>query len=167
MLNPPMLGEVEHRLLVEPADVEVAFRREHLVAVAGRHGDDLAGRRDNAAAGEQFAAFFVAGFGDADDPGAVLVGAGLHAQMIVKIRQVVVDRNPWQMGRGVVAEQDQLNALHAHDPIGLRPAPVVADAHADVGVERAPYRKTQISRLEISLFKMLKRVVRTVVGVAG
>ena len=71
------------------------------------------------------------------------------------------------MRRRVVAEQDQFDALHAHDAIGLRPAPVVADAHADIAAEGAPDRKAEIARLEIALLEMLKRIVRPVVGVAG
>ena len=84
-----------------------------------------------------------------------------------KSGKMIVGRYPRQMGRRVVAEQNQLDALHAHDPIGLRPAAVVADAHADIGAERAPHRKAEIARLEIPLLQMLERVMRAVVGMTG
>ena len=147
MLDPAVLCKIEHRLLVEAADVEIAFGDEDLIAIAGRLRDDLTGRRDDAAA--------------------VLVGAGLHAQVIVESRQVIVDRDPGKMRRRVVAEKDQFDALHAHDTIGLGPAPIVTDAHADIGAESAPDGEAEIARLEITLLKMLKRIMRPVVGVTG
>ena len=167
MLDPAVVCKIEHRLLVEAADVEIAFGDEDLVAIAGRLRDDLTRRRDDAAAGEEFAPLFIAGLGNADDPCAVLVGAGLHAQVIVESRQVIVDRDPGKMRRRVVAEKEQFDALHAHDAIGLGPAPIVTDAHADIGAESAPDREAEIARLEITLLKMLKRIMRPVVGVTG
>src|ERR1700761_3732485 len=143
MLDPAMLGKIEHRLLVEAADLQIAFGGEDFVAAAGSLRNDLAGRSNNATAGEEFAALLVAGLGDADDPGAVLIGARLHAQVIVEAGQVIVDRDPGQMGWRVVAEQDELDALHSHHPVGLGPAPIVADAHSDIGAERAPDRKAK------------------------
>jgi hypothetical protein len=50
MLNPPVLSEIEHRLFVVEADVEIASRGEHLVAVGRRLRDDLPRRGDDAAA---------------------------------------------------------------------------------------------------------------------
>ena len=55
MLDPAVLCKIEHRLLVEAADVEIALGDEDLVAIAGRLRDDLTRRRDDAAAGEEFA----------------------------------------------------------------------------------------------------------------
>ena len=166
MLDPPVLCKIEHRLLVEAADVEIAFGDEDLIAIAGRLRDDFTGWSDDAAAGEEFASLFVAGLGDADDPCTVLVGAGLHAQVIVEVREVIVHRYPGKMGRRVVATKDQFDALHAHDTISLGPAPIVADAHADISAEGAPDRKSQIARLEVTLLEMLKRIMRPVIGVA-
>src|SRR5262249_28973338 len=39
--------------------------------------------------------------------------------------------------------------------IGLRPAPVVADAHSDDAAEAAPHREAEIAGLEVALFEML------------
>jgi hypothetical protein len=167
MLDPAMLGEIEHRLLVEAADVEIAFGDENLVAAAGGLRNDFAGRSNDATAGKKFAALLIAGLGDADHPCAVLIGTRLHAQVIVEAGEMIVDRDPGQMRRRVVAEQDEFDALHAHDPIGLGPAPIVADAHSDIGAECAPDRKAKISWLEIALLQVLKGIVRPVVGMAG
>jgi hypothetical protein len=41
MLNPSVLSEIEHRLFVVAAVVEIAPRGEHLVAVGRRLCDDL------------------------------------------------------------------------------------------------------------------------------
>ena len=41
VLDPAVLGEIEHRLLVETADVEIAFGGEHLIGLGGRQRDDL------------------------------------------------------------------------------------------------------------------------------
>ena len=69
-------------------------------------------------------------------------------------------------GRRVVAEHDQLDALQAHDPIGLRPAAVVADQHADDPLERAPDREAEIADLEVALLEVLERDACAVVGMA-
>lgn len=42
MLDPPVLGEIEHRFLVVAADLQIAFRQKHLVAIARRLRDDFA-----------------------------------------------------------------------------------------------------------------------------
>src|SRR5882757_11394590 len=56
----------------------------------------------------------------------------------------------------VVADQHHLDALQAHDAIGLRPPPVVADRHAKYTAKRAPDVETEITRLEVALLQMLK-----------
>src|SRR5258708_20091232 len=57
----------------------------------------------------------------------------------------------------VVADQHHLDALQAHDAIGLRPPPVVADRHAKDTAKRAPDVETEITRLEVALLQMLER----------
>src|SRR5258705_9597739 len=57
---------------------------------------------------------------------------------------------------GVVTDQHHLYPLQAHDAIGFRPAPVVADRHAKDAAERAPDVETEITRLEVALLQMLK-----------
>ena len=59
------------------------------------------------------------------------------------------------MERGVVADHDQLNPLEAHHAVGLRPAPVVADRHADGRPEHVPDREV-IAGLEIPPLGMLE-----------
>src|SRR5204862_5138501 len=69
--------------------------------------------------------------------------------------------------RRVVAERDDLYSLQPHDPTGLRPAPVVADAHAHDGVLHAPYPEALVADIEVALFKMLERRLRQMLGMAG
>src|SRR5712664_1996822 len=69
----------------------------------------------------------------------------------------------WIVGRGIVAEADQFDTLHAKNAPGLRPTTIVADHHAHdsmVPVRASPKRgKSQIAVLEIAFFKLL--VART------
>ena len=58
--------------------------------------------------------------------------------------------------RGVVTEQHHLDAPETHDPVGLRPAAVVADAHSQNPAEGPPYREPEVSDLEVALFEVLK-----------
>src|SRR5260370_22849895 len=65
----------------------------------------------------------------------------------------------WMMdvlGRGVVAERHDLDPLETHDAERLRPAPIVADAHADDRVECAPDFESLVADIEITLFEMLE-----------
>src|SRR5258708_3594920 len=59
----------------------------------------------------------------------------------------------------VVADQHHLDALQAHDAIGLRPPPVVADRHAKDTAKRTPDVETEITRLEVALLQMLERAL--------
>src|SRR5579862_1179300 len=58
--------------------------------------------------------------------------------------------------RRVAAEHDHFHALQAHHPIGLRPAPIVADRHAEDASHGAPDWKAGVARLEIAFLEMLK-----------
>ena len=69
--------------------------------------------------------------------------------------------------RRVVAEHDHFDTLQAHDAIGLRPAAVIADAHAHHPAEAAPDTETQIAGFEIAFLKMLVGAVRLRFGMAG
>src|SRR5216684_4650748 len=69
------------------------------------------------------------------------------------------------LDRRVVAERDDLDPLQAHDAVGLGPAPVVADAHADDRILHAPYWKALVADVEIALFEVLERRVRQVLRV--
>ena len=120
--------------------------------------------RDDAAPADEVRPLLLSGLRDADHPGAVHVGAGLHDQMVVEVREVVVDRLPGDVRRRVVAEEHELGPLKPEHPIGLRPAPIVADAHPDDAVERPPRRKAEVADLEIALLQMLKGKLRPVVG---
>src|SRR3546814_8915515 len=57
--------------------------------------------------------------------------------------------------------------LQAHDAGGLRPAAVVADAHAEDAAEGAPDRKAGIAEVEITLLEMLEGTPRFVLVMAG
>src|SRR5262245_4117664 len=165
VLDPPVRGEIEHVLLVELADVEIAPREDELVADRRRARHDLARRRHDAAAAEELAALLAPRLGDGDDPDAVLVGGGLERKRVVEIGQVIEDRHPRNMRRRVVAEQHELRTLERHHPVRLRPAPIIADAHARDAAECAPDRKTEIADVEILLLEMLERQAFLVVGV--
>ena len=59
--------------------------------------------------------------------------------------------------RRVVAERDDLDPLQPHDTVGLGPAPVVTDAHADDRVIGAPHLEPLVADIEIALFEVLER----------
>src|SRR5680860_1186182 len=123
---------------------------------------------DDGRAAKHRMAILDAGFGDGYNPRAVLVGAGLHGQIIVEgsrflgfVRILRVCR------RRVETDEYHFNTLQPHDPVGFGPAPVVADAHADDAAERAPYPETGIARLEVFLLQMLEGAFRIKLVVAG
>ena len=71
------------------------------------------------------------------------------------------------MNRGVVTDQDHLDALQPHLPIRLGPPPVVARGHTEDATERSPHRETFVALLEVPAFEMLKRTPWLVALVAG
>ena len=71
------------------------------------------------------------------------------------------------MNRGVVTDQDHLDALQPHLPIRLGPPPVVARGHTEDATERSPHRETFVALLEVPAFEMLKRAPWLVALVAG
>src|SRR5262249_11568889 len=71
------------------------------------------------------------------------------------------------MPRRVVAEQDHFDVLEPHHTVGFRPAPIIANAHAEVGAHRSPHTPTQIPDLEVALFQVLERAPGLVFGVPG
>jgi len=104
-------GEIEDRVLVGAREIEVAARGDELVAERGGLGHDLSGWRDDGALAEQVAAFFPAALGHADHPGGVLVGPGLHHEVIVEGAERVLPRGGRVVRRRVIAEQDHLDSL--------------------------------------------------------
>lgn len=62
----------------------------------------------------------------------------------------------WIVQRCVISQQDHLGTLQSHNPVTLRPSPVVADAHAENAAEGAPDLKPRIALVEIALFQMLE-----------
>ena len=167
MLGSPVGGEIEHGLLDEGAIVQIAFGRDQLVVQGFAAGHDLAGGRDDDAAAQHGMAVLGAGLGHADHPGTVLVRPGLHGQVTVEHAQVFGLVGERVLGRGVVAEEDHLDALQPHDAVGLGPAAVVADAHAEDAAQGAPHRKAQIADLEIAFFQVLEFPRGVVFGVPG
>jgi hypothetical protein len=167
VLRLPVAREVEHRRLVRPAEREIAAGRDQLVAERAGHRHRLAGGRDDRRLADQIAALLAAGLGDADHPRRVLIGARLHRQLVVEVRERVVLRRGRVVERRVVAEKDHLHALQAHHAVGLRPPAVVADAHAEHAAEGAPHAEAQVADLEVSLLEVLERAIGLVLGVAG
>src|SRR6185312_1774005 len=84
VLRPPVGGEVEDIVLVAGAEIEVAAAHAELVLVAVAHRHDLAGGRDDRALPDHVIALLESAFRCADHPGAVLIGAGLHDQVVVE-----------------------------------------------------------------------------------
>ena len=72
-----------------------------------------------------------------------------------------------EMPRRVVAEHNDFDILQAHTAIGLRPAAIVADAHAHNAVHGIEDGKPKIARLEIGFLQMLERPPRFVFVMAG
>src|SRR5260221_1105655 len=168
MLDAAMRREIEDRRLVEARIVEIDGGGDQLVADRLGEGDDLARGRDDAAAALHVDALLAPRLRRADDESAVLVGAGLHGEVVVEHAQRgrLLARPDGIADRRVVAEHDELDALQPHDAIGLGPAPVVADAHAHDAAERPPHREAEIAGLEIALLEMLPRPLGIVLAVA-
>jgi hypothetical protein len=77
MLDPPMALEIEDRLFPEARRIEIAGMDDDAVLLALELGDDLAVGMDDAGAAHEVMAVLGAGLRHRDDPGRVLVGAGL------------------------------------------------------------------------------------------
>src|SRR5690606_29991760 len=155
VLRPPMPLEIKYVTPVAVRQRHIAYIVDDLVVFGQRLDGDLAGGRHDARAADHMDAFFYAGLGRGGDPAGVLVGRGLQRKMVVVARQV-----PWLAqapvsGGRVVAHHDQVHGLQAHDPAGLGPAAIIADAHADTQVARVEYRKAQVAYLEVLLLQML------------
>src|ERR1700751_4795416 len=55
----------------------------------------------------------------------------------------------------IISEHHQFDALKTHDPVGLGPAAIIANAHAHHAAKGAPDAETQVAWLEIALLQML------------
>src|SRR5581483_7991996 len=65
------------------------------------------------------------------------------------------------------AQWNDVHVLRPHHAVGLWPAPVVADARADVGVHGAPHAEAEVARLEVTLLQVLEGAPGLVLGMAG
>lgn len=93
---------------------------DYLVVERHRLRGDLSGRRDDAGSADQCLAVFEASLGGRRHPQRVLVGAGLHRQMVVEHSQMRQSRRFVEKQRRVVAEQHDLGAIQAqHEAIAL------------------------------------------------
>src|SRR5215469_8895443 len=164
VLDAAVLFEIEDCALDVVAEIEVERCGNDLVVLAQCAGSDLAGRRDDRRAADQPEPILLAGFCRGQHPGSVLIGVGLHGDEMVEHPQMHRFGMVHVLGRRVVAERDDLDALQPHDAEGFRPAPVVADAHADDGVEGAPHFEALVADIEIALFEMLERRVGQMLG---
>src|SRR5258708_4624694 len=91
-LGAAVAREVEQRVLVVGAEVEIARGEQHLVAVRRGAGNDLSGGGDDLALGQGRDTFFEATLRHADDPRAVLVRAGGHHQIVVEAGEPILAR---------------------------------------------------------------------------
>ncbi len=158
--------EIEQGLLVEVAVIEVEAGQDHLIAGRDRLGDDLSRRGDDDGLGQGIDPFLDTPLGDPDHVRSVLIGPGLHHQVVVECLKGVLLRIGGVVERGVVADQDQLGALQAHHPIGLGPAAVVADRHSHHAIKGSPDRELG-ARLEEVALGVLERPPGLVVLVPG
>ena len=162
-----MLAEVEDGLAIAGSEVEVAARGDDLVFQRHRLRHDLAGRRDDGALADHVGTLLDAALRGADDPGRVLVGAGLHRQVVVELREAVDVLVAGVIIGRVVAEHDHLDTLQSHDSVGLGPPPVVAYAHAHDAAECLPHFEAVVARLEVALLEVLVGPAGLRLGMAG
>src|SRR5215475_11066150 len=161
MFNAPVAGKIEHGFLAKPRRIEIAIVDKKLIVLRLCFRDDLTIWVDDHAASHAMMAVLDAAFGHRHYPGRVLIGAGLQRKLVVEhalcepfVAVLRVDR-----GR-VETKHHHLGALQSKHAKGLRPAPVVADAHPEHAAQQAPCRKAQIAGLEIALFEMLVTALR-------
>ncbi len=87
--------------------------------------------------------------------------------MIVEVLQVVVLGGARVVHGRVVAERHQLDGLEPEHAEGLRPAAVVADAHADPAAEGVEGGEAEVADLEVALLQVLEGEVRLVLAMPG
>ncbi len=109
--RPPVPLEIENGRRVPLAPVEVAGGHDDLVAGRERLSNHLPGRGDDAALGDGVDAFFDPTLGRRHHPGPVLIGAGLHDELVVEGPQDVLRGVGGVMDGGVVAAADQFDTL--------------------------------------------------------
>src|SRR5215510_2792748 len=170
--QPVVLGttvprEVEDRFLVGPGEIEVTAGHAQLVAEGGAHGYRLAGGRNDLALPDHVASLLPAALGHPHHPRAVLVGAGLHGELVVEVGEEIVLRGGRIVHRRVVAQEHHLHALQPHHPIRPGPAPIVADAEAHQSAEGRPDSPAEVAHFEVTLLQMLKGAPRLVLGMTG
>ena len=153
--------------LIGGAHREVAVGHDQLVAPTLGQRDHHAGGCDDAAMGQHVDALLRPRLARGRDPDPVLIGGRLHADEVMEGAKLVMLRPVRQLRGRVVAEDHHLRPLQRHHPIGLGPAPVVADRHADLGPEGLEDGKAQIAGLEIHLLQMLEGQVGDVHIAAG
>ena len=162
-----MLREVEDIVLNFTASIKVAFGDNQFVSEGGAFRNDLPSWCDDAAAADQIAIFLASGFRNANHPCAVLICAGLHGQVIVKVlKPIVLGRARVVHGR-VVAEHDQLDPLQSKNPKRFGPASVIANAHSDFATECIECIKTHITHFEIPFLQVLKWKIGFILGMSG
>ena len=158
MLDAAVAREIEDRFLAETGRIEIAIVHDQFVVLGLALGDDLALRVDDACCRRSADARPRRRPWRRPRPRsssgrrrpAPTAGGGTWRLSGAFLALLRINR-----GR-VVAEHDHLDALQAHDAVGLRPAPVIADAHAENAAEHAPHRKAEIAGLEIALLEMLE-----------
>ena len=111
VLRSAMQREIKDIVTDFLATIQVTVGDNDFVIQRGALFDDLTGRGDDAALSDQVAAFFSPCLCDTDYPGAVLVGACLHHQVIVEVLKMVVLRGRGIVKWRVIAKDDHLGSL--------------------------------------------------------
>ena len=84
-------------------------------------------------------------------------------RMRLQQQQVVEHAQMWWLApmdvvrRRVVSQHHHLGALQAHNPKGLGPTSVVANAHPHAGAHSLPHLEALVSHVEIFFLQVLKR----------
>jgi hypothetical protein len=84
MLDAAMTREIEDSFLAEDGRVEIAVGKDQLIILGLRLGYDFAVRIDDHAAGNHMVSVFGAALCHRNQPGRVLIGAGLNSQAIME-----------------------------------------------------------------------------------
>lgn len=88
MLDPAVGVKIKYRLADIFSAVEIALGNNDFVPFGHRLDDHFSGRRYDAAAAHMMHTLFHSGLGAGQHPGAILVSAGLHGEMIVEHTQM-------------------------------------------------------------------------------
>ena len=158
--------KVERGALVDGAEVQICTAQHHFVILGDAARHDFAAGGHHQAACNAVHTLFHPALGHAGHPAAVLVGPGLHRELVVEQRQIIVLRRGCVVYGRVVANKDHLRALQRHDAVTLGPAAVVAQRHAHGAAKGLVHTKV-FAGCEVTFFQMLEFAPGLVLEVTG